>query len=120
MFAAMRAMQRGNEPIDYLTVCDQLVRQGQLETVRGEGPWTSSPAGCPPPATAPNHARIVRQHAERSFREALLFPHRHPEPGDLGCTVAPYAVEEPDRVRERLDRWPSGWLTLAATELVAE
>jgi hypothetical protein len=43
--------------------------------------------------------------AERRFREALLFPHRYPENGGLGHTVAPYAVEEPDRVREQLDAW---------------
>jgi hypothetical protein len=42
---------------------------------------------------------------EREFREALLFPHRYPENGCLGYTVAPYAVEEPDRVREHLDAW---------------
>ena len=42
---------------------------------------------------------------EREFREALLFPHRYPETGCLGYTVAPCAVEEPDRVRERLDAW---------------
>lgn len=42
---------------------------------------------------------------EREFREALLFPHRYPENGGLGHTVAPYAVEEPDRVREQLDGW---------------
>ena len=43
--------------------------------------------------------------AERRFREALLFPHRYPENGGLGYTVAPYAVEEPDRVRGQLDAW---------------
>jgi hypothetical protein len=42
---------------------------------------------------------------EREFREALLFPHRYSENGCLGYTVAPYAVEEPDRVREQLDAW---------------
>ena len=78
------------------------------------------PGWVPASGHGAHYARIVRQHAERSFREALLFPHRHPEHGDLGFPVAPYAVEEPARVRERLDRWPSGWLTLAATELVAE
>ena len=46
--------------------------------------------------------------AERRFREALLFPHRHPENGGLGYTVAPYAVEEPDRVRGQLDAWVVG------------
>lgn len=43
--------------------------------------------------------------AEREFREAVLFPHRHPESGGFGYTVAPYAVEEPDLVRARLDQW---------------
>jgi hypothetical protein len=43
--------------------------------------------------------------AERQFREAVLFPHRYAENGGLGYTVAPYAVEEPDWVRERLDAW---------------
>lgn len=43
--------------------------------------------------------------AERLFREAVLFPHRYPEGGGLGYTVAPYAVEEPDWVRDRLDAW---------------
>ena len=42
---------------------------------------------------------------EREFREAVLFPHRYPENGALGYTVAPYAVEEPDWVRKRLDGW---------------
>jgi hypothetical protein len=41
--------------------------------------------------------------SEQRFREALLFPHRYPANGGLGHSVAPYAVEEPDRVRERLD-----------------
>jgi len=43
--------------------------------------------------------------ADAGFREALLFPHRYTENGGLGYTVAPYAVEEPDRVREQLDGW---------------
>jgi hypothetical protein len=43
--------------------------------------------------------------AERQFRDALLFPHRYPENGGVGYTAAPYAVEEPERVRKRLDDW---------------
>jgi hypothetical protein len=46
--------------------------------------------------------------AERRFREALLFPHRYPGNGGVGYTVAPYAAEEPDRVREQLDAWVVG------------
>ena len=43
--------------------------------------------------------------AERRFRDALLFPHRHPDNGGLGYTEAPYAVEEPEHIREQLDAW---------------
>jgi hypothetical protein len=43
--------------------------------------------------------------AEREFREAVLFPHRQPGHGGRGYCAAPYAVEQPDVVRERLDRW---------------
>jgi len=43
--------------------------------------------------------------AERRFRDALLFPYRHAENGGLGYAAAPYAVEEPGRVRKQLDDW---------------
>lgn len=43
--------------------------------------------------------------AERSFRDALLFPYRYPSKGGLGYTAAPYPVEEPERVRKMLDAW---------------
>jgi hypothetical protein len=43
--------------------------------------------------------------AERRFRDALLFPYRHPENGGLGYVAASYAVVEPERVREQLDAW---------------
>jgi hypothetical protein len=43
--------------------------------------------------------------AERRCREALLFPHRSSKNGGPGYTLTTYAVEEPDRVRERLDAW---------------
>jgi hypothetical protein len=42
--------------------------------------------------------------AEQQFREAVLFPFRHPENGGPEWTAAPYAVEEPDWVTGRLDR----------------
>ena len=55
--------------------------------------------------TSPEDARERFALAEQEFRDALLFPHRYSENGSLGYTVAPYAVEEPDRVREQLDAW---------------
>lgn len=55
--------------------------------------------------TSPELSRERFAASEREFRDALLFPHRYSENGGLGYTVAPYAVEEPDRVREQLDAW---------------
>jgi len=55
--------------------------------------------------TSPESARERFATCEQEFRDALLFPHRYSENGGLGHTVAPYAVEEPDRVREQLDAW---------------
>jgi len=55
--------------------------------------------------TSPESARERFAAPEHEFRDALLFPHRYSENGGLGYTVAPYAVEEPDRVREQLDAW---------------
>ena len=43
--------------------------------------------------------------AQRQVRDALLFPYRHPENGDLGYAAAPYAVEKPERVPKQLDAW---------------
>ncbi len=53
--------------------------------------------------SSPESARERFARSERDFRDAVLFPHRYCEKGGLGFTVAPYAVEEPDHVRERLD-----------------
>jgi hypothetical protein len=42
---------------------------------------------------------------ERVFCEAVLFPLRASPNGGLARSVAPYAVEAPDRVGRRLDEW---------------
>jgi replicative DNA helicase len=64
IFAAMRALQQANEPIDYLTVSDQLERQGQLETVGGRGSVDELAGWVPAAGHGAHYARIVRQHAQ--------------------------------------------------------
>ena len=49
VFAAM--LHQADEPIDHLTVSEQLQRQGQLEEVGGVARSRSWLAGCPPPGT---------------------------------------------------------------------
>jgi hypothetical protein len=55
--------------------------------------------------TSAESARERFARAEQEFRDAVLFPHRGTDGGGPGYTAAPYAVEEPDWVRERLDAW---------------
>jgi hypothetical protein len=55
--------------------------------------------------TSEDEARDEFSVWEREFRDALLFPCRHGENGRPGRTVAPYAAEEPDRMRLQLDAW---------------
>jgi replicative DNA helicase len=64
VFAAMRALQQANEPIDYLTVSDQLERQGQLETVGGRSAVDELAGWVPAAGHGAHYARIVRQHAQ--------------------------------------------------------
>ena len=52
VFGAMLALREANEPIDHLTVAEQLERQGRPEQVGGGERSKNWPAGCPPPATA--------------------------------------------------------------------
>jgi replicative DNA helicase len=51
------------EPVDVLTVCDELERAGQLEEVGGREYVHSLPNLVPAAANARHYARIVREHA---------------------------------------------------------
>src|SRR6266480_2988264 len=51
------------EPVDVLTVCDELERRGQLEEVGGSEYVHSLPNLVPAAANARQYARIVREHA---------------------------------------------------------
>lgn len=71
------------------------------DRLRG-APWASIAEALD---SSPESARERFAQSEQDFRDAILFPYRYCENGSLGSTVAPYAVEEPDHVRERLDAW---------------
>jgi len=58
VFAAMRALHQANEPIEHLTVPEQLQRQGQLEEVGGSGAIEELAASVhrwPPGTRLPTH-----------------------------------------------------------------
>jgi hypothetical protein len=55
--------------------------------------------------TSEDKARNEFSVSEREFRDALLFPRRQGKNGRPSHTVAPFAAEEPDRLRLHLDAW---------------
>ncbi len=61
VFAAMRALHQANEPIDHLTVSEQLQRQGQLEEVGGSGAIEELAGWVPAAGHGVQYARIVRE-----------------------------------------------------------
>lgn len=69
VFAAMCALHDAGEPIDYLTVVDQLATDGTLERVGGRVAVDELAGWVPAAANAPAYARIVR---ELSQMRALL------------------------------------------------
>jgi replicative DNA helicase len=61
VFAAMRALQHANEPIDYLTVAEQLERHGRLEQVGGSGAVEELAGWVPAAGHGHHYAKIVRE-----------------------------------------------------------
>ena len=69
IYAAMLALYRESEPVDVLTVTEQLRGQGRLEEVGGAGAVDALTGGVPTAANARQYARIVR---ERALMRRLL------------------------------------------------
>ena len=63
IYAAMVALRDKSEPVDALTVCDELTRNGRIADVGGEEYVHALPLEVPLASNAPHYARIVKQHA---------------------------------------------------------
>ncbi|MEX2193813.1 MAG: replicative DNA helicase [Thermoleophilaceae bacterium] len=65
IFQAMRRLKEkaSPEPIDVLTVCEQLQRSGELDAAGGSSYVHSLPTLVPATANAPHYARIVKEHS---------------------------------------------------------
>ncbi|MEA2347680.1 MAG: replicative helicase [Thermoleophilaceae bacterium] len=63
IYAAMVALKDRSEPVDALTVCDELTRNGRIADVGGEEYVHALPLEVPLASNAPHYARIVKQHA---------------------------------------------------------
>jgi replicative DNA helicase len=65
IFKAMIHLKEKAEPeaVDVVTVCDELLRAGELEQAGGDGYVHSLPTIAPAPGAYLHHARIVKEHA---------------------------------------------------------
>lgn len=61
IYEAMLALIKRNEPADFLTLCDELERQGTLEQIGGASFLTSLISGVPTSGNVESYARIVRE-----------------------------------------------------------
>jgi replicative DNA helicase len=91
IFDAMLTLHERREPVDYLTVCDELERRGQLEQVGGAAFMTSLINAVPTSIHAEHYSRIV----ERSSTRRRLI--------DAAGQIAGLAYQEADDVEEVVD-----------------
>jgi replicative DNA helicase len=63
IFDAVHALYASGQPVDPVTVADELRRSGLLETVGGHQVLVDIMASTPATTTAPGYARIVEEHA---------------------------------------------------------
>jgi replicative DNA helicase len=91
IFDAIFALHERREPVDYLTVCDELERRGQLEEVGGAAFMTSLINAVPTSIHAEHYSRIVER---TSTRRRLI---------DAAGQIAGLAYQEADDVEEVVD-----------------
>ena len=63
IFDAIHALYAAGQPVDPVTVADELRRNGLLETVGGHQALVDIMASTPATTNAPGYARIVEEHA---------------------------------------------------------
>jgi replicative DNA helicase len=91
IFDAIFTLHERREPVDYLTVCDELERRGQLEEVGGAAFMTSLINAVPTSIHAEHYSRIVER---TSTRRRLI---------DAAGQIAGLAYQEADDVEEVVD-----------------
>lgn len=92
IYDAILVLHERREPIDFLTVCDELDRQGRLDEVGGPAFITSLVNAVPTSIHAEHYARIVERTA---IRRRLI---------DAAGQIAALAYQEADDVEEVVDR----------------
>ena len=63
IFDAIHALYAGGQPVDPVTVADELRRAGLLDTVGGHGALVQVMSSTPATTNAPGYARIIQEHA---------------------------------------------------------
>lgn len=91
VYAAMLALDGRSQPIDYLTVAEELRRNGTFESVGGAAYLTALTDGMPRSSNATGYASVVVEHATR---RAVIH---------LANKLSSHAYEAEDSGRELLD-----------------
>jgi replicative DNA helicase len=92
VFDAIHALYAGGQPVDPVTVADELRRAGLIDTVGGHGALVQIMSSTPATTNAPGYARIIEEHA---LLRRLI--------GAAG-EIADIGYSMPDDVTKALDR----------------
>ncbi|HNS51791.1 MAG TPA: replicative DNA helicase [Anaerolineae bacterium] len=92
IYDCILALHERREPVDFLTLCDELDRRGQLNEVGGTAFITSLISAVPTSIHAEHYARIVER---ASVRRRLI---------DAAGQIAVLAYQESEDVKEVVDR----------------
>lgn len=101
IFSAMNSLAAALKPIDIITVCEELSKQGQLEAVGGRQYISSLPASIPTTANAKAYAEII---AEKSLYRKMI---------NVSSDIAEKSFAEKDTARVLLDKAEAAILKLA-------
>jgi replicative DNA helicase len=92
VYDAVLTLYKRDDPVDPVTVAEELRRAGLLDSVGGAGVLASLLAGTPATTSAPRYARIVEEHA---LLRRLI---------NVGGEIAELGYQLPDDVIDAVDR----------------
>ena len=101
IFSAMNSLAAALKPIDIITVCEELSKQGQLEAAGGRQYISNLPASIPTTANAKAYAEII---AEKSLYRKMI---------NVSSDISEKAFAEKDAARVLLDKAEAAILKLA-------
>jgi replicative DNA helicase len=92
IFDAISAVSKRAEPVDVITVSEQLRRDGLIDLIGGSSALVSLQAGCPTMSNGVRYAEIVKEHSR--LRQLVT----------VGNEISEIGYSEPHDVTEAIDR----------------